>query len=210
LIDAAERTRCAPLTPALGFEVIVSAESSAPCPQAVLENYFRAKDVNRPHMLEYVFAPEAELVVVNHDASAISFPARTLGREAIADVLVRNFGQIYENVYSFYLSSPPAAGEAFSCGWLVAMSEKQGKSARVGCGRYDWSFAKAAPHLATHLTITIHAMQVLPSHELAPVLAWVQALGYPWCSAEEATRTAPSIELLAPVLQHLASYGPGA
>ena len=146
-------------------------------PEAVLRSYFHAKDENRPHILERVFEPGAELVVVNHTAT-ISFPARTVGREAITDVLVRNFGQTYENVYSFYLRRPPVAAEAFSCGWLVAMSEKQSKSVRVGCGRYNWSFAKAAPHLATHLTLTIQAMQVLPPAELAAVLAWVQALNY--------------------------------
>jgi hypothetical protein len=159
-------------------------------------------------MLEHVFEPGAELVVVNH-ASTISFPARTVGREAITEVLVRNFGQTYENVYSFYLRRPQGLAEAFSCGWLVAMSEKQSKSVRVGCGRYDWSFAKAAPHLATHLTITIQAMQILPPAELAAVLAWVQALNYPWCAAEEAARASPSIGSLAPVLQHLAGHESG-
>ena len=170
--------------------------------QAVLRNYFHAKDENRPHMLERVFDANAELVVVNH-ADAISFPGRTVGREAIADVLVRSFGQTYENVYSFYLSRPSTDTATFTCDWLVAMSQKQSKSVRVGCGRYDWSFAQAPPHLATHLTITIHAMAVLPPSELAAVLAWVQAFTYPWCAAEEVASGAPSIELLAPVLEYL-------
>ena len=138
-------------------------------PQAVLRNYLHAKDENRPHMLERVFEPGAELVVINQ-VSTISFPARTVGREAITDVPVRNFAQTYENVYSFYLRRPSFEAETFSCGWLVAMSEKQSKSARVGFGRYDWSFAKAAPHLATHLTITIHAMEVLPPKTLLQFL----------------------------------------
>ena len=185
-------------------QVAVSATLAAMTPQAVLRNYFHAKDENRPHILERVFEPNAELVVINH-SSAIAFPARTVGREAIADEFVRNFGQTYENVYSFYLSRPPDDAAAFSCGWLVAMSEKQSRSARVGYGRYDWSFAHAAPHLATHLTITIHAMQVLPAAHLAGVLAWVQALSYPWCTAEEVTCTAPRIESLVPVLRHLAT-----
>jgi hypothetical protein len=187
--------------------MIMSASSTALSPQAILRNYFHAKDENRPHMLEHVFEPSAELVVTNH-TDTITFPARTVGREAIADVLVRNFCQVHENVYSFYLGRPPVEAAAFSCGWLVAMSEKQSKSVRVGCGRYEWSFADTTTRLATHLTITIDAMQVLPPDGLAPVLVWVQALSYPWCSAEEATRPAPGIELLAPVLQHLSSYAP--
>jgi hypothetical protein len=171
-------------------------------PEDVLRNYFHAKDENRPHLLERVFEPGAELVVVNH-ADTISFPARTVGREGIADVLVRNFAQTYENVYSFYMRRPHEEVDAFSCDWLVAMSDKQSKCARVGCGRYDWSFGEAPPRLATRLTITIHAMQVLAPADLAPVLAWVQRLHYPWCTAQEVRRTAPGIELLAPVLQQL-------
>jgi hypothetical protein len=183
----------------------VSDLSTGLTPEIVLRGYFHAKDENRPHILERVFEPGAELVVANH-AGTISFPARTVGREAIADVLVRSFARTYENVYSFYLRRPPARAEAFSCGWLVVMSEKQSRSARVGCGRYDWSFAKVAPHLATHLTITIDAMQVLAPAEVAPVLAWVQRLGYPWSTVEEVARTSPEGGLLAPVLRHLASY----
>lgn len=176
-------------------------------PEIVLRGYFHAKDENRPHILERVFEPDAELVVVNH-ASTIAFPARTVGRDAITDVLVRNFTQTYENIYSFYLRRPAARVAEFSCGWLVVMSEKHSKSARVGCGRYDWSFAKVAPHLATQLTITIHAMQLLPPAELAFVLAWVQGLSYPWCTAEQVARAAPRSELLVPVLGHLSAYDP--
>ena len=51
-------------------------------PDTVLRNYFHAKDENRPHLLERVFEPSAELVVVNH-ADTISFPARTVGREGV-------------------------------------------------------------------------------------------------------------------------------
>ena len=175
-------------------------------PETVLRNYFHAKDENRPHLLERVFEPSAELVVINH-ADTISFPAHTVGREAIADVLVRNFGQTYENVYSFYLRRPQAAAQAFSCGWLVAMSEKQSRSVRVGYGRYDWSFAQTKPHLATHLTITIQAMQLLPPAELAAVLAWVQALNYPWCAVEEVISASPRLASLAPVLQQCHELG---
>jgi hypothetical protein len=174
-------------------------------PRTVLRNYFHAKDENRPHLLERVFEPDAELVVINH-AGSISFPARTVGREAITDEFVRKFGQTYENIYSFYLSSPPAQAEAFSCGWLVAMSEKLSRSARVGCGRYDWVFANSSRRLATQLTITIDAMEVLPPAELRAVLGWVQTLSYPWSTAEEVARTAPKIERLDAVLKSVATH----
>ncbi len=186
----------------------MSAADAALPAQTILRNYVRAKDENRPHLLDHVFDADAELHMVNH-ASTISFPARTAGREAIADVLVRNFGQTYENIYTFCLRRPAARIKTFSCAWLVAMSEKQSRSVRVGCGRYDWSFGEVAPHLATHLTITIDAMQILPPADLAPVLAWVRELPYPWCGHEEAVRNAPAIDMLAPVLQRLAAQAAG-
>lgn len=177
-------------------------------PETVLRGCFHAKDENRPHLLAEVFHPEAELAVVNH-SSTIALPARTLGIEAITDVLVRNCAQAYENIYSFCLRRPPPGATEFSCTWLVAMSEKQSRCARVGCGRYDWSFSKVAPHLATRLTITIRAMQVLPPQALPAVLAWAQGLSYPWSTAEEAARSAPQIALLGPVLQSLTEYASG-
>ena len=178
-------------------------------PEVVLRNYFHAKDENRPHLLERVFTPDARLLVVNH-SSAIAFPARTVGREAIAEVLVRRFGQAYENVYSFYLQRPPTDARTFSCDWLVAMSEKESKGVRVGCGRYEWVFDAAQAGQASHLTITIHAMQVLPPGELSPVMAWVRALDYPWCTVDAATRSAPENEHVASVLRQLPDRGANA
>jgi hypothetical protein len=171
-------------------------------PEVVLRNYFHAKDENRPHVLARVFTPDAELSVANRSGT-IAFPARTVGREAISDVLVRRFAQSYENVYSFYLQRPPPTSQTFACDWLVAMSEKESKGVRVGCGSYEWVFDAARSGLASHLTITILAMQALPPDELDPVMAWVQALDYPWCTADALRRAAPGSEVVASVLRHL-------
>ena len=171
-------------------------------PQAVLRGYFHAKDENRPHLLAGVFAADADLRVVNNSAN-IAFPETTHGREAIAEALVRRFAQTYENIYSFYMASPSAEASQFSCTWLVGMTEKDSKSVRVGSGRYDWTFQSTAPSLASRLIITIDAMQLLPPSEFEPVFAWLRRLNYPWSSAAEARDLAPSLEMLAPVLQHL-------
>jgi hypothetical protein len=177
-----------------------SASSSA---EQVLVNYFRAKDGNRPHLLERVFSVDAQLEVKNA-SSSISFPAMTRGREQIADVLVREFGRTYENVYSFYLSDPPSGPvEQFSCSWLVGMTEKSGKTVRVGCGRYEWSLVYEPTPCATALVISIEAMQVLAPPEQHRVLAWLEGLHYPWSTAAFAARTAPAIAELMPVLNFL-------
>lgn len=171
-------------------------------PRTVLRGYFRAKDENKPHALNDVFSVDALLTVVNNTDS-IAFPATTTGREDIAEVLVRRFNQTYENIYSFYLESPPMEATAFTCDWLVGMTDKDSKNVRVGCGRYDWTFQAELPHLANHLVITIEAMQVLPPSQFEPVLHWLGTLNYPWSSAIEVAGRAPSIPALGQVLQYV-------
>ena len=171
-------------------------------PEYLLRTYFHAKDENRPHLLTRVFSESARLEMIVKTGT-ISFPPTSEGVDAIADVLVRRFAQTYENVYSFYLQRPPAVASSFSCDWLVGMSEKASGAARVGCGRYDWSFRQNAPVTVDRLVITIEAMPVLAPGDLAPVMGWLTALPYPWCSAASAIAAAPSIEALAPVLRYV-------
>ena len=171
-------------------------------PEAVLRGYFRAKDENRPHLLEDVFASAAELVIHNRSEN-IAFPAVTHGRAAIAEVLVRSFVLSYENIYSFYLERPAAGVEEFKCAWLVGMTERSTRKVRVGCGTYAWTFEPHAPHVASRLAITIEAMQVLPHSEFEPVFAWLGALSYPWSSAASALQGIPRSELLSPIAAFL-------
>ena len=151
-------------------------------PERVLRDYFHAKDENRPHLLSNVFAHDACLEINNRSA-AIQFPSMTRGIEAIADVLVRRFNQTYENTYSFYMSRPDEEDTEFSCDWLVSMSEKESRSIRVGCGRYEWTFLDDRTRLATRLLITIDQMLVLPPEAAVEVRAWLLRLSYPWTSA---------------------------
>jgi hypothetical protein len=183
---------------------------SAPLsPDVILRQYFHAKDENRPHLLERVFTPDASLQIDN-SSSNITFPAVTRGREAIADALVTQFNKAYENIYSFYLARPPEAADAFSCAWLVGMTEKDTGNTRVGCGTYDWTFSAESPRLASALVISIHAMVVLAPSAAGSVLTWLQRAGYPWSSAAQACELAPPLPELGPVLQHLQRYAAGA
>lgn len=174
----------------------------AASPAASIAGYIRAKDGNRPHLLDAAFAPDATLrMVVQTDA--IAFPPTSQGREAIAQTLVRRFNQTYENVYTFCLGAPPQAdAESFSCDWLVAMSEKESGAVRIGCGRYDWVFDRAS-HQVQALTITIAAMEILATDTLTPVIDWAASLPYPWCGIEAAAAVAPPIPGVLRVLQAL-------
>ncbi len=164
--------------------------------------YIAAKDQNRPHLLRSAFADDAKLVM-EVKTGTISFPPTVNGREGIADVLVRRFGQTYENVHTLCLTEPPAPdATTFSCNWLVGMSSKADGEVRVWCGRYDWVFASGLARRVDQLTITIEEMVVLPPSELSRVMLWLSGLPETWCDAEDAFFDAPHIQLLDPITNY--------
>jgi hypothetical protein len=171
--------------------------------QELVEVYIRAKDENRPYLMERAFAENARLVpVVN--SGTITFPPVVDGLQSISDILVRRFAQTFENVHTFCLAPPPRNDTVdFSCNWLVGMSEKDSRTVRVGCGRYDWSFSRRGPRLVERLKITINLMQSLAPAGLTSVMDWMSRLPYPWCTAQDALRYAPEIEGLQPIRQYL-------
>lgn len=173
-------------------------------PDAVLRGYFHAKDENRPHLLERVFTDDAVLEILNRTSNT-AFPAATSGREAIADVLVRAFGQTYENVYSLYLQRPSDRLSTFECEWFVAMTEKASRNVRIGCGRYEWEFETAPPNLARRLVITIAEMQVLPASVAHEAIAALAALSYPWSSPAEVRAAASTHPFFVPIVQPLSA-----
>jgi hypothetical protein len=172
--------------------------------RAAIDAYVRAKDENRPYLARRAFAEGATLAI-DVRTSAIAFPPRVEGREAIIDILVRQFAQSFENVRTFCLATLPAAGiTRFACPWLVGMSEKSSGSVRVGGGRYGWTFAEDPPHLATGLTITIEHMPTFAPSALPDVMDWLDRLPYPWCTPRAALDEAPALDALAPLSEWLA------
>jgi hypothetical protein len=172
-----------------------------PSPRETVEIYLRAKDENRPYLMERAFAEDAKLEMVVKSGT-IAFPPISIGLQTISDVLVRRFAQTYENVHTFCLSAPPPDDQlSFSCNWLVGMSEKDSRSVRVGYGRYDWRFQSQGQRLVDRLAITIERMESLPPSHLASVVEWLSRLPYPWCTAQSALAGIPTHELLHPI-QH--------
>ena len=167
-------------------------------PAEAIAAYLRAKDENRPYLMERAFDPDATLAMVVK-SDAIAFPPITHGREAITQLLVREFGRTYENVRTLCFGSPPRPTDVrHSCNWLVGMSAKDGGVIRVGGGRYDWTFAAQSPRLVERLDITIDVMQVLAADQLSAVTAWLFALPYPWCPIRTAFASAPHLGSLEP------------
>ena len=167
-----------------------------------VEKYILAKDGNRPDLLRQCFTSDATLEMVVRTGT-ISFPPHVSGRTGIADILVRRFGQCYENVYTFCLGEPPNAGTTtHTCKWLVGMSVKATGELRVGCGEYHWRFLPTSG-LATHLCITIEHMQACVAQDLESVMNWLQSLNYPWCLSSDLICTAPHISNIDQIVEYL-------
>ena len=165
-----------------------------------IENYIRAKDHNRPHLLMKAFTPDATVEIVV-DTPAISFPPSISGLDAIADVLVRQFGHAYENVYTFCLADPPGREQTrFTCAWLVGMSDKHDQSLRVGIGLYDWRLGSVRVEA---LKITVTWMLVLAPATQTAIMRWLSGLPYPWCPVEEALAAAPQTRDLRDLLARM-------
>ena len=96
-----------------------------PSIREAVEIYIRAKDENRPYLMERAFAENATLeMVVN--SGTISFPPISIGLESISNVLVRRFAQTYENVHTFCLASRRGIMSSIShaIGWLECPRRK--------------------------------------------------------------------------------------
>jgi hypothetical protein len=177
-------------------------------PSDSVSTYILAKDGNRPFLMKRAFAEDAELeMVVRTDA--ISFPSSAKGLSAIEDILVRRFGNDYENVYTFCLSRPSDVNRRhFACHWLVGMSAKSGGQVRVGCGRYDWYFSSDYTCLVERLVIAIDVMKILPASELGASMGWLSNLPYPWCTPDDVARNMPETEGFAAIATYLRQVRP--
>lgn len=169
----------------------------------IVRCYIRAKDENRPYLMEKVFTNSATLEMVLKTEN-ISFPSNAVGLDVITDVLVRKFSQTYENVYTYCLfDSSKINKDELSCGWLVGMNEKEGGNVRVGCGRYNWHFDNEINTLADHLIITIEQMVVLAPEFSGQIMDWLNKLPYPWCDSVSMLQTMPDLESLNSVREQI-------
>ena len=151
----------------------------------LLERYVAAKDGNRPHLMAEIYAPEAVLTY-SIATDSISFPARTVGLEAISRTLVVEFGQRFTQCRTYYIVDHPPSSDASSpfIPWLVLMREEAQSCTRVGRGFYAWTFERvgAGRLHVTAMHIHIDRMDLIDDPE-SRLLASVQApLPYPWLS----------------------------
>jgi len=153
--------------------------------------YIRAKDGNRPHLLEAAFS-ESAILHMQIRPETISFPSKCMGRDEIVEVFIRQFNQTYENIYTFCIvPKPNIETDYFRCRWMVVMSEKESHALRVGSGEYVWQFDRSGR--VHSLNITIESMESTSSKMLVPVMQWVSTLPYPWCDLSILCEALPNV-----------------
>lgn len=167
-----------------------------------IETYIHAKDGNRPHLMPSAFTVDAELVM-EVKTEEISFPTLVKGVDGISAVLVSQFAQRYENIYTLCLGTPPDDETSFRCDWLVCMTEKVSGAARMGFGRYEW-LCQDGSGKVSKLKITIEEMKNLSGESSQSILEWVRMLPYPWCPHDLPAQSAPNIPSVQKIVRHLA------
>ncbi|MCJ8336847.1 MAG: hypothetical protein MJK10_00090 [Pseudomonadales bacterium] len=164
--------------------------------KAIISRYIQAKDQNRPHLLSKVFSTNAQLQM-QVNSENIAFPSQTHGLQDITQVLVKSFGQSYENIYTFCIEeSVTVQNGLVKCQWLVGMSERETGSLRIGVGDYHWQFSKRADGLVDSLMIKIEQMLVLNAEHQDALLYPLENLPYPWCSRQKLLEQLPNLAAL--------------
>ena len=165
--------------------------------------YIKAKDQNKPHLMESVFTQNATLSM-KVDSDNIAFPSETAGLNEITAVLIRGFNQSYENIYTLCLTDTWQQRDCeVSCRWLVAMTEKSSGLARVGFGEYHWVFAREGLNLVSQLTIVIDDMQLFPVEQQSEIMCCFENLSYPWAVTADVLESMSEVAALDEVCSNI-------
>jgi hypothetical protein len=133
----------------------------------------------------------------------VSLPSSMQGLEQIAQFLA-DFGSQFENIRTFCLSRPKSKYlPHFRCDFLVGMNARQDGSVRVGVGQYGWYFGSDDEGRIKKLVIALELMCALPASASGPIMQWLAALPYPWCSGLQASENIPAIDALRPIKRFL-------
>jgi len=164
------------LNPQVGEKVL---KTEKQC-MALIEQYIRAKDQNKPHLMSSVFTQDA-LLEIDTRTDVIDFPGEVRGLEAITKTLVTDFNTVFENIYTFCpRDSLKQNGNVVVCCWQVVMSDKTASEVRYGSGVYRWVFSVTDKVAVEQLSITIEQMEVLEAGRGYALLQQSAQTLYPW------------------------------
>ena len=170
-----------------------------------LEAYIDAKDNTRAQRMSDAFAADAELTI-SLATSAIAFPARTAGIDAITKTLVTDFGATYTRCRTYYMcdSLTVRDGAIDALPWLVLMREPAAGALRVGHGVYRWNFDATPAVKRFH--IHIERMDVVPDADGALLEALQEGLSYPWLAPAELHARFTELARSTPALAFVAAF----
>jgi len=171
--------------------------------KVLVNRYIKAKDSNKPHLMSSVFSENAVLEM-KVKSDNISFPPNVTGCKQITEILVREFSQSYENIYTICVSDTVEQSSAtLNCRWLVGMTETSSGLHKVGFGDYFWLFDATKNVLVSQLTIIIDSMVILPSERQSALMPWLDSLPAPWALSSEILVSMPNIPELSEVRDKL-------
>lgn len=182
----------------------------------LLEAYLEAKDLNRPYLILECYTPNA-ILTYSIATDTISFPAKVLGADAIAQTLVRNFRQKFDRCKTYYVcDSIVDRGHRIDfMPWLVIMREASNSALRVGKGYYRWQFESDETRMrVSAMHIHIERMDIIEDRDGKTLHALQAELAYPWLppatlleTFERLMRQAPGYAFLevfkVPVAKHV-------
>jgi hypothetical protein len=177
-------------------------------PKNLLEAYVEAKDLNRPSLIVERYTPSAVLTYTIA-TDTISFPARVVGADAIAQTLVRNFRKRFDRCKTYYICDSKvdrARGIDF-LPWLVIMREVSNSVLRVGKGFYRWQFESDETKMrVSAMHIHIARMDSIEDPGGKTLQAVQSQLPYPWLPPATLLGTFESLMKQAPVFAFLDAF----
>jgi hypothetical protein len=148
----------------------------------LLEAYLQAKDLDQPSVILDSYTPDAVLTY-SIATDTISFPAKVLGADAIAQTLVRDFRKNFDCCKTYYVCDAIAqdAERIDFMPWLVIMRQISTQALRLGKGWYRWRFERDETTLRVcAMHIHIERMDIIEDRAGDKLHDLHAALPYPW------------------------------
>jgi hypothetical protein len=151
-------------------------------PRGLLEAYLQAKDLDQPSVILDCYTQDAVLTY-SIATDTISFPARVLGADAIAQTLVRDFRKNFDCCKTYYVCDSIAQdGQRIDfMPWLVIMKQISNRALRLGKGFYRWRFERDETRMRVcAMHIHIERMDIIEDRDGNKLHDLHAALPYPW------------------------------
>jgi hypothetical protein len=155
-------------------------------PKDLLEAYLQAKDLDHPSLILDCYTPDAVLTY-SIATDTISFPAKVLGADAIAQTLVRDFRKNFDCCKTYYVCDSIAHDDGLIdfMPWLVIMRQVSNTALRLGRGCYRWRFERDETRMRVcAMHIHIERMDIIEDRAGNKLRDLHAALPYPWLRPE--------------------------